>query len=200
MECTRNADAARSNRWLSDRTARQTGELASVCFGALYLLQYFVPGIFGWPWNWLVCPAAGLKPGCRGRAVAVVLTRPLEALGFGFYASISLTLGVPLIMLMAVLGCVASAAPAPAAPVYFRRTEGPEAGKIEPLAEYDGIRRPQIYIAVKGRVFDVAGGEEFYGPEGGYSALAGQDASSAPHARACTAHTRARARAVHTRQ
>lgn len=37
-----------------------------------------------------------------------------------------------------------------------------------------------MYLAVKGRVFDVSCGAEFYGPDGGsYNALAGQDASRA---------------------
>ena len=70
--------------------------------------------------------------------------------------------------------------PPPAAPIYFRRAAGPHAGKVEPLAEYDGTRREAIYIAVKGRVFDVSSGAEYYGPDGGgYSALAGQDAGRA---------------------
>ena len=71
-------------------------------------------------------------------------------------------------------------APPPAAPIYFRRAAGPHAGKVEPLAEYDGTRREAIYIAVKGRVFDVSSGAEYYGPDGGgYNALAGQDAGRA---------------------
>ena len=46
--------------------------------------------------------------------------------------------------------------------------------------QYDGKVRDAVYLAVKGRVFDVSSGSEFYGPEGGsYNALAGQDASRA---------------------
>ena len=72
--------------------------------------------------------------------------------------------------------------PPPAPPVYFRRTNtgGGEKDPPEALHEYDGVHRKQIYLAVKGRVFDVCSGADFYGPEGGgYSALAGQDASRA---------------------
>ena len=46
--------------------------------------------------------------------------------------------------------------------------------------QYNGIKRVPIYLAVKGRVFDVSTGTDFYGPDGGgYKALAGQDASRA---------------------
>ena len=46
--------------------------------------------------------------------------------------------------------------------------------------QYDGVHREPVYLAVKGRVFDVSSGAEFYGPSGGgYNALAGQDAGRA---------------------
>ncbi len=46
--------------------------------------------------------------------------------------------------------------------------------------QYDGNTHEPVYLAVKGRVFDVSSGSEFYGPDGGsYNALAGQDASRA---------------------
>lgn len=46
--------------------------------------------------------------------------------------------------------------------------------------QYDGKSRDAVYLAVKGRVFDVSSGSEFYGPDGGsYNALAGHDASRA---------------------
>jgi predicted heme/steroid binding protein len=48
------------------------------------------------------------------------------------------------------------------------------------LAVRAGVAKEPIYIAVKGRVFDVSTGGDFYGPEGGgYNALAGEDASRA---------------------
>ena len=38
---------------------------------------------------------------------------------------------------------------------------------MEELGDYDGIKKEPIYMAVKGRVFDVSTGTDFYGPEGG---------------------------------
>ncbi|KAK3439632.1 probable steroid-binding protein 3 [Eucalyptus grandis] len=36
-----------------------------------------------------------------------------------------------------------------------------------------------IYVAIKGRVFDVTAGKSFYGPGGAYAAFSGKDASRA---------------------
>ncbi|KAI6679178.1 hypothetical protein NL676_033059 [Syzygium grande] len=36
-----------------------------------------------------------------------------------------------------------------------------------------------IYVAIKGRVFDVTAGKSFYGPGGAYAMFAGKDASRA---------------------
>ncbi|KAM6555901.1 hypothetical protein CsatB_002920 [Cannabis sativa] len=48
------------------------------------------------------------------------------------------------------------------------------------LSQYNG-RDPSkpIYVAIKGRIFDVTTGKSFYGPEGSYSMFAGKDASRA---------------------
>ncbi|KAK9098117.1 hypothetical protein Syun_025162 [Stephania yunnanensis] len=48
------------------------------------------------------------------------------------------------------------------------------------LKQFDG-RDPDkpIYVAIKGRVFDVSSGETFYGPGGSYCSFAGRDASRA---------------------
>lgn len=53
------------------------------------------------------------------------------------------------------------------------------AGKFTPqtLAKYNGSDNPRIFIAVKGRVFDVTQGKTFYGPGGPYANFAGRDAS-----------------------
>lgn len=45
------------------------------------------------------------------------------------------------------------------------------------LSVYNGHDDPKIFIAVKGTVFDVSAGRQFYGPSGPYSNFAGHDAS-----------------------
>lgn len=52
-------------------------------------------------------------------------------------------------------------------------------GKFIPktLAKYNGLDDPKIFIAVRGRVFDVTNGATFYGPGGPYENFAGRDAS-----------------------
>lgn len=48
------------------------------------------------------------------------------------------------------------------------------------LKQYDGTNPSNpIYIAVKGRIFDVTTGKSFYGPGGSYAMFAGKDASRA---------------------
>lgn len=48
------------------------------------------------------------------------------------------------------------------------------------LKQYDGSDSSKpIYVAVKGRVFDVTAGKSFYGPGGSYCMFAGKDASRA---------------------
>lgn len=58
--------------------------------------------------------------------------------------------------------------------------EGPVVeGKFTPatLVKYNGTDDPKIYLAVKGRIFDVSQGAAFYGPGGPYENFAGHDAS-----------------------
>lgn len=43
----------------------------------------------------------------------------------------------------------------------------------EELAEYKGQNGGDIYLALMGKVFDVSGGRDFYGPGGGYSFFSG---------------------------
>ena len=45
------------------------------------------------------------------------------------------------------------------------------------LEPYNGTDGKPIYFAVRGRVFDVSAGRNFYGPGGPYSNFAGRDAS-----------------------
>jgi membrane-associated progesterone receptor component len=48
------------------------------------------------------------------------------------------------------------------------------------LIQYNGTDPSKpIYVAVKGRVFDVTTGKSFYGPGGAYAMFAGKDASRA---------------------
>lgn len=45
------------------------------------------------------------------------------------------------------------------------------------LSVFNGHDDEKIFIAVKGNVFDVTAGRQFYGPSGPYSNFAGHDAS-----------------------
>lgn len=48
------------------------------------------------------------------------------------------------------------------------------------LKAYDGTDPSKpIYVAIKGRIFDVTTGNSFYGPGGAYCMFAGKDASRA---------------------
>ncbi|KAK3006875.1 hypothetical protein RJ639_015459 [Escallonia herrerae] len=48
------------------------------------------------------------------------------------------------------------------------------------LNQYNGTDPSKpIYVAIKGRVFDVSTGKSFYGPGGAYAMFAGKDASRA---------------------
>ncbi|KAG7511038.1 hypothetical protein JOB18_038714 [Solea senegalensis] len=50
----------------------------------------------------------------------------------------------------------------------------------EELSRYDGSEEAQpIYMALKGVVFDVSSGQEFYGKDAPYNALAGKDCTRA---------------------
>ncbi|XP_010548573.1 PREDICTED: probable steroid-binding protein 3 [Tarenaya hassleriana] len=50
----------------------------------------------------------------------------------------------------------------------------------EQLSHYNGTDESEpIYVAIRGRVFDVTTGNSFYGPGGAYALFAGKDASRA---------------------
>jgi membrane-associated progesterone receptor component len=56
-------------------------------------------------------------------------------------------------------------------PAVFRTFTPPE------LFPYNGLNGMPVYLAVRGRVFDVTSGRNFYGPGGPYANFAGRDAS-----------------------
>lgn len=58
----------------------------------------------------------------------------------------------------------------PAAQVFRRFTRAE-------LARYDGADGGSVFLAVRGRVYDVSSARAFYGPGGPYSSFAGRDAS-----------------------
>ncbi|KAF1812776.1 cytochrome b5 [Eremomyces bilateralis CBS 781.70] len=61
--------------------------------------------------------------------------------------------------------------PKPPAPITFR-TFTPHT-----LLPYNGTNNQPVYLSVRGRVFDVTPGRNFYGPGGPYENFAGRDAS-----------------------
>jgi membrane-associated progesterone receptor component len=56
-------------------------------------------------------------------------------------------------------------------PTVFRTFTPPE------LFPYNGLNGMPVYLAVRGRIFDVTSGRNFYGPGGPYANFAGRDAS-----------------------
>lgn len=61
--------------------------------------------------------------------------------------------------------------PRPPPPTVFRTFTPPT------LLPYNGHHNMPVYLAVRGRVFDVTSGRNFYGPGGPYANFAGRDAS-----------------------
>lgn len=45
------------------------------------------------------------------------------------------------------------------------------------LSKFQGEGGAPIYVGIKGRVFDVSAGKDFYGPGSGYACFAGRDAT-----------------------
>ncbi|KAJ6019095.1 hypothetical protein N7499_009747 [Penicillium canescens] len=68
----------------------------------------------------------------------------------------------------------------PKAPVALPRGPPPVVFKTytpKTLIKYNGLNDQPVYLAVRGRVFDVSPGRNFYGPGGPYENFAGRDAS-----------------------
>ena len=65
----------------------------------------------------------------------------------------------------------ATSLPTPPAPTVFKTFTPPQ------LQPYNGTNNMPVYLAVRGRVFDVSPGRNFYGPGGPYANFAGRDAS-----------------------
>ncbi|GET87201.1 cytochrome b5-like heme/steroid binding domain containing protein, putative [Leishmania tarentolae] len=51
----------------------------------------------------------------------------------------------------------------------------PRAYTVEELAQFDGKKKPEVFVGVKGIIYNAS--LEWYGPEGPYSAFAGCDSS-----------------------
>ncbi|RMY04881.1 hypothetical protein D0866_15274 [Hortaea werneckii] len=65
----------------------------------------------------------------------------------------------------------AATLPVPPPPTVFKTFTPPT------LLPYNGTSNMPVYLAVRGRVFDVTPGKNFYGPGGPYQNFAGRDAS-----------------------
>ncbi|RYO25552.1 hypothetical protein AA0119_g35 [Alternaria tenuissima] len=68
----------------------------------------------------------------------------------------------------------------PAAPQTLPRAPPPTVFRTftpPSLFPYNGLNNMPVYLAVRGRVFDVTSGRNFYGPGGPYANFAGRDAS-----------------------
>lgn len=65
----------------------------------------------------------------------------------------------------------ATVLPAAPAPTVFKVFTPPQ------LLPYNGTKNMPVYLAVRGKIFDVTAGRNFYGPGGPYQNFAGRDAS-----------------------
>lgn len=61
--------------------------------------------------------------------------------------------------------------PTPPPPTVYRVFTPPQ------LLPYNGTNNMPVYLAVRGQIFDVTSGRNFYGPGGPYQNFAGRDAS-----------------------
>ncbi|KAF7884682.1 uncharacterized protein EAF02_005018 [Botrytis sinoallii] len=92
-------------------------------------------------------------------------------------ASLATPINLLLLSLLALLTYTTfrpkKAEPTPSAPspIVFRTFTPPE------LVPFSGLNNTPVYLSVRGRVFDVSNGRNFYGPGGPYENFAGRDAS-----------------------
>ncbi|TGO11996.1 hypothetical protein BTUL_0097g00480 [Botrytis tulipae] len=92
-------------------------------------------------------------------------------------ASLATPINLLLLSLLALLTYTTfrpkKAVPIPSAPspIVFRTFTPPE------LVPFSGLNNTPVYLSVRGRVFDVSNGRNFYGPGGPYENFAGRDAS-----------------------
>ncbi|PNS13738.1 Damage response protein 1 [Sphaceloma murrayae] len=100
-----------------------------------------------------------------------------EALPVAQVASIATPLNFVLLALFIIIiwtrlrPAAAQTLPPPPPPTVFKTFTPPL------LQPYNGTDRPEVYLAVRGRVFDVSPGRNFYGPGGPYENFAGRDAT-----------------------
>ena len=68
----------------------------------------------------------------------------------------------------------------PAKKLYQSMTSEEKVFTVSQLAQYDGSdpEKP-VYLAIKGKVYDVSAGRSYYGPGGSYSFFSGKDATRA---------------------
>ncbi|MCJ1318509.1 hypothetical protein MMC15_003839 [Xylographa vitiligo] len=104
-------------------------------------------------------------------------TTPMDTPAAAEVASIASPINLILLALLIVLAYM-RLRPAPPVtlpkgppPTVFRTFTPPE------LKPFNGENSMPVYLAVRGRVFDVTAGRNFYGPGGPYENFAGRDAS-----------------------
>lgn len=84
------------------------------------------------------------------------------------------------IFLLSIFALLAYSRLRPKTPPPSQKTHSPTVFRIfspPELKPYNGENNMPVYLAVRGRVFDVTSGKNFYGPGGPYENFAGRDAS-----------------------
>ena len=112
------------------------------------------------------------NPGVRG-TVSLFAVLKAEELSASIASPINLILFSLLVLLIyyRLRSAPPAKLPPPAAPVVFRTFTPID------LKPFNGEEGQPVYLAVRGKVFDVTPGKNFYGPGGPYENFAGRDAS-----------------------